>query len=64
MSRYCVFRGMHMTRMVEITLILHEHQSKFQLPGKTYMVNVVSNPIYVQFLSNRDYLEGHNVSRY
>ena len=50
--------------MVEITLILHRHQSKFQVPGKTYMTNVVSNLIYGPPPSNRDYLEGQNTHRY
>ena len=50
--------------MVEIIEILHEHQSKFQVPGKIYMANVVSNLIYAQFLSNVDGLEGQNTHRY
>ena len=50
--------------VVEFTLILHEHQSKFELSRDRCMAYVAFFRIYVQFLSNRDYLERHNWSRY
>ena len=58
-----LYGGMHM-HMVEITLILHGYQSKFPLTRVTYMSNVVFFHIYVQHLSNRNHLEGHNVNIY
>ena len=54
----------HLLNMVEITLILHGHQSKFELTRNINMTYVVFFRIYIQFLSNVDYLEGQNVSRY
>ncbi len=50
--------------MVEITLILHGYQSKFEVPDNQTIATVISNLIYVQFLSNGNYLEGHIVTRY
>ena len=50
--------------MIETVLKRHGHQSKIELPRTAHMTYVVFFHIYRQFLSNRNYLEGQNVTRY